>query len=42
MVAKKEAEPKPDGTLVVSPTGAETYVPDTILGLLLESGYTKK
>lgn len=45
MVAKR-TEPKsdvPDGyTLVVSPFGAESTVPDAIRDALVESGYTVK
>lgn len=40
--SKKAAAPKPEGNLVVSPLGQETYVPDEIVEALIESGYTKK
>lgn len=39
---KKTTRQKPDGTLVVSPLGHESYVPDEIVEALLESGYQKK
>lgn len=45
MAAPKKAEKveTPEGyTLVVSPLGSETTVPDGILEVLIESGYTKK
>jgi len=39
----KEAEPVEKGsTVVVSPAGYESTVPDGILDDLLDSGYTKK
>lgn len=41
--AKKNAAAAPDGyTVVVSPTGDETTVPDEIKDRLIESGYTVK
>jgi hypothetical protein len=40
---KQEAKPVVDGyTVLVGPSGAETSVPDSILEILLDSGYTKK
>ena len=46
MAAKKDKADEvqlEDGyVIVVAPTGAETIVPETILGDLLASGYTKK
>lgn len=39
----KEAEPVTDGyTTLVGPSGTETKVPDSILEILLDSGYVKK
>jgi len=40
---KQEAQPVAEGyTVVVGPAGIETTVPDSILEVLLDSGYTKK
>ena len=40
---KQEAKPTTDGyTVLVGPSGTETSVPDSILEILLDSGYVKK